>query len=95
MSEELNHEARDSLMGQITTAMQSLTKKRCQLDIIIDLYEQAQNSSLSEPMDEVAAIMNKISHRLAVFSTDMQSRKARNLAKLAKEIHKSEGRWNG
>ena len=77
-------------MAQATTAMKALVKKRCKLDIIIDLYEQAQNSSLSEPMDEVADIQNKISHRLAVFSVDAETLKSRRLAKLAREIHQSE-----
>jgi hypothetical protein len=89
MSKELNHTARDSLMGQITTAMESLVQKRESLNSALHLYEQARNSSLSEPLDHVQAILEIVSKKLDQ-STHKDSKKSQNLANLAREIKESE-----
>ena len=81
-------------MGQITTAIETLKEKRDEIDITIQLYHQAQNSSLSEPLDQVRTILRVVALRLEQAikeaNQDKLNEKAMHLAGLAEEIRKSE-----
>lgn len=86
---ELNTEARDSLVYQITEAMDDLNQKKHDLETALNYMEQARSSSYTEPMDEVKIILDITSKRLE-FDLAIHKSKALNLAGVAAEIHKGE-----
>lgn len=90
MEKELNHAARDSLVGQITTAIETLTQKRDSIDHTISLYHQAQSLSLSEPLDQVKTMLRVVAIRCEETLKE-DHEKAMHLAGLAEEINHSEG----
>ncbi len=89
MKKELNHKARDSLVYQITEAMEDLRQKGENIQVALSYMEQARNSSYTESMAEVKIILEMAVKRLSVDIQPDQT-KVLNLAGVAEEIHKYE-----
>lgn len=89
MKPERNTTARDSLVYQITEAMDDLKQKNDDIQAAMNYMEQARNSCYTNPMDEVRTIL-KIAHDRLNFDIDIYKQKALNLAGVADEIYKSE-----
>ena len=89
MKREINITARDSLVFQITEAMDDLTQRKHDIDAALDYLEQARNSSYTEPMNEVATLLNIAAKRLEP-ELEPHKTKATNLAGVAGEIYEGE-----
>lgn len=89
MKKELNHHARDSMVFQITEAMDDLRHKREDVDVALNYMEQARSASYTNPMNEVRTIL-KIAHDRLAVNFEPDQTKALNLAGVADEIYESE-----
>jgi len=89
MPNNLNHPARDSMVHQITDAMDDLNQKKRDLEVALSYMEQARNSSYTESMDEVKVVLHIVSKRLEM-NVDKDRTKVMNLAGVADQIHQGE-----
>jgi len=89
MKKEINIDARDSLVFQITELMDDLKPEIDNMKAAFDYLEQARNSSYTEPMGEVKLILMMAHNRLDVDLRRYAS-KISNIAGVAKEIGGSE-----
>lgn len=91
---ELNSEAREALMSQISKAIENLKHSREDLNNALVLYQHALNLSLSEPLRQVGSVLKVVSVRLKEFRKQTNEEEIENkpikLAELAKEINESE-----
>ncbi len=86
MKKDLNHHARDSLVYQITEAMDDLRQKSDNIQAALNYMEQARNSSYTNPMNEVRTLL-KIAHDRLDTNFGPDQMKALSLAGVAQQIH--------
>lgn len=89
MKTERNNTARDSMVYQITEAMDDLRQKSNDIQAALNYMEHARNSSYTESMAEVRTIL-KIAHDRLEVDLGLDAMKALSLAGVADEIYKGE-----
>ena len=91
---ELNSEAREALMSQVSKAIENLKHNREVLNNTLVLYQHALNLSLTEPLRQVGRVLKVVSVRIKEFRKQTNETEIENkhikLAELAKESNESE-----
>jgi len=89
MKKELNIQARDSLVNQITETMQEIDARIESLKVGLRYMDNARAGAYTEDLLEIRTMLGIASKRCEEDFSDMQ-KKASNLARVADEINQSE-----
>lgn len=89
MKKELNIQARDSLVNQITETMQEIDERIESLKIGLQYMDNARAGAYTEDLLEIRTMLGIASRRCEEDFSDMQ-KKTSNLARVADEINQSE-----